>query len=129
MHYKIGYQDRVTVPMTKSSDSTIYTSVISGIGTDSTLVDYFVTADDDLGLSSHNPSDTVNGNYFYQVLDEPLTIRDVQYSPFGSGYSSYNGYYVTLSGIVTADTSDIPGFGSGTPMRIYMQEEMVLGVE
>ena len=124
LHYKIGDADRVTVPMTKSlSDTTIYTFVINGISTDSTLVDYFVTADDNLGLSSHNPSDTVKGNYFYQVLNENLTIRDVQYSPLGSGYSSYNGYYVTLSGIVTADTSDIPGFGSGTPMRIYMQDK------
>ena len=52
----------------------------------------------------------------------PLTIRDVQYSPLGSGFSSYNGYSVTLSGVVTADTSDIPGFGTGTPMRIYMQD-------
>ena len=56
--------------MSKSSDTTIYTAVISGISEDSTLVDYYVTADDDLGLSSHNPSDTVKGNYFYQVLDE-----------------------------------------------------------
>ena len=27
-----------------------------------------------------------------------------------------------LSGVVTADTSDIPGFGSGTPLRVYMQD-------
>jgi Secretion system C-terminal sorting domain len=123
LHYKIGNADRVNVPMTKSlSDTTIYTAVINGISTDSTIVDYFVTADDDIGLSSHNPSDTVSGNYFYQVLDSPLTIRDVQYSPLGSGFSSYNGYFVNLTGVVTADTSDIPGFGSGTPMRIYMQD-------
>jgi predicted extracellular nuclease len=69
----------------------------------------------------------VSGNYFYQVLDDgTLKIRDVQYSPLGSGYSSYNGYYVTLSGTVTADTSDIPGFypptGTATPLRVYMQD-------
>ena len=122
LHYKIGDQDRVTVPMTKSSDTTIYTAVINGISTDSTLVDYYFTADDNLGLSSHNPSDTVKGNYFYQVLDGTLTIRDVQYSPLGGGFSSFNGYYVTLTGVVTADTSDIPGFGSGTPLRVYMQD-------
>ncbi len=122
LHYKIGDQNRVAVQMTKSStDTTIYSTVINGISTDSTLVDYFITAENNLGLKNSNPGDTVKGNYFYQVLDEQLKIRDVQYSPLGSGYSSYNGYEVTLSGIVTADTSDIPGFGS-TPLRVYMQD-------
>ncbi len=124
LHYQIGNQDRVTVPMTKSSsDTTIYSAVINGIATDSTLVNYFITSNDNIGLTGYNPSDTIKGNYFYQVLNEPLTIRDVQYSPYGSGYSSYNGYYVTLTGIVTADTSDIPGFGTGTPLRVYMQDK------
>jgi hypothetical protein len=123
LHYRIGGQNRTVVDMNKTkSDTTIYYSVIPGISTDSTLVDYFITANDDSSLVGYAPSDTVRGNYFYQVLDSPLTIRDVQYSPFGSGYSSYNGYYVTLTGIVTADTSDIPGFGSSTPLRVYMQE-------
>ncbi len=124
LHYQIGNQQRVTVPMTKStSDTTIYSAVINSIPTDSTLVNYFITSNDNIGLTGYNPSDTVKGNYFYQVLNEPLTIRDVQYSPYGSGYSSYNGYYVTLTGIVTADSSDIPGFGTSTPMRIYMQDK------
>ncbi|MGA9295525.1 MAG: T9SS type A sorting domain-containing protein [Ignavibacteriaceae bacterium] len=123
LHYRIGDQDRVTVQMTKSAtDTTIFTSTINGISSDSTIVDYFITANDNLGLVNLNPSDTVKGNYFYQVLNDPLTIRDIQYSPLGSGYSSFNGYYVTLTGVVTADTSDIPGFGTSTPMRIYMQE-------
>jgi hypothetical protein len=123
MHYKIGDQDRIVVDMNKTqNDTTKYFAVIPGISTDSTLVDYFFTAEDDSNLVGYTPSDTVKGNYFYQVLDEPLTIRDVQYSPLGSGFSSYNGYYVTLTGVVTADTSDIPGFGSGTPLRVYMQQ-------
>lgn len=124
LHYRVGAQERVAIPMTRStSDTTMYSAVIPGISTDSTIVDYFITANDNLGLVGYSPSDTVKGNYFYQVLNEPLTIRDVQFSPFGSGYSGYNGYYVTLSGIVTADTSDIPGFGSSTPLRIYMQDK------
>ncbi len=124
LHYKIGNQARVTIPMTKSlNDTTLYTAVINGISTDSTLVDYFVTANDNLGLTGYTPSDTVKGNYFFQVLNEPLKIRDVQYSPFGSGYSSYNGYYVTISGIVTADTSDYAGlYSSNYPKRVYMQD-------
>ena len=123
LHYKIANQNRVTVPMTKTADTTIYSAVINGISTDSTIVDYYISASDNNNLVNTNPGDTVKGNYFYQVLDEPLTIRDIQYSPLGSGYSSYNGYYVTLTGIITADTSDIPGYGSSTPMRVYMQDK------
>ena len=96
LHYKVGEQNRVVIPMTKSADTTVYTAMINGISTDSTVVDYFITASDNLGLTNLNPSDTVKGNYFYQVLDGTLTVRDVQYSPFGSGFSSFNGYYVTL---------------------------------
>jgi len=124
LHYKVGSQDRVAITMTKSTnDTTIYSAVIPGINKDSTFVDYFITGKDNLDLTGYSPSDTLKGNYFYQVLNEPLTIHDAQFSPFGSGYSSYNGYSITLSGIVTADTSDIPGFGSSTPLRIYMQDK------
>jgi len=122
LHYKIGEQGRDSVQMVKSlSDTTIYTAVINGISTDSTVVDYYISAVNSIGLMNSYPADTTT-DYFYQVLDEPLNIRDVQYSPLGGGYSSYNGYEVTLSGVVTADTSDIPGFGSGTPTRVYMQD-------
>jgi hypothetical protein len=122
LHYKIGSSARVTVAMNKSlTDTTLYTATIPAVSGDSTMVNYFITAKDNIGLTGYTPSDTVKNNYFYQVLDEALTIRDVQYSPFGSGYSGYNGYFVTLTGVVTADTSDIPGFGS-TPLRVYMQD-------
>ncbi len=124
LHYRVGKAARVAVTMDRStSDTTLYTATIPAASTDSTMVDYFVTAKDNDGLTGYTPSDTVNGNYFYQVLDGTLKIRDVQYSPFGSGYSGYNGYYVTLSGIVTADTSDYPGkYSSNYPTRVYMQD-------
>jgi len=35
-----------------------------------------------------------------------LKIQAVQYSPFGSGFSANNNYKVSVTGIVTADTSD-----------------------
>ena len=124
VHYRIGNADRVISDMTQTlNDPTIYYAVIPGISKDSTVVDYFFTAVDDSNLTSFTPTDTVKGNYFYQVLDEPLTIRDVQYSPFGSGYSAYNGYEVTVRGIVTADTSDIDGNETGTASSpaVYIQ--------
>ncbi len=81
------------------------------------------------------PSDTARSRYFYLVLDRPLTIQDVQYSPFGGGYSAYNNYEVTVRGIVTADTSDIPvgpqviiqnGTGPWSGIRINGTETLLL---
>ncbi len=122
LNYKIGNTGRVKLPMTQSlADTTLFTATIPGVSTDSTMVNFYISAKDNDGLTGYTPSDTVKSNYFYQVLNETLTIRDVQYSPYGSGFSGYNGYYVTLSGVVTADTSDIPGFGT-TSLRVYMQD-------
>ena len=55
------------------------------------------------------------------VLNRPVTINDVQYSPFGGGYSGYTNYAVTIRGIITADSSDIKGYGSSSFARNYMQ--------
>ena len=65
---------------------------------------------------------------FYLVLNRPVGIRDVQYSPFGGGYSGYTNYDVTLHGIVTSDTSDIKGYGSTSSLRSYIQDEPDHGV-
>ena len=125
IHYRIENEDRVISDMTQSSgDPTIYYAIIPGISKDSTLVDYYFTAIDDSSLDSYTPTDTTNGNYFYEVTNGPLSIHDVQFSPFGSGYSSYNNYEVTVHGIVTADTSDINGNETGTASSpaVYIQD-------
>ena len=123
LNYKIGSENRVVVAMDRSlTDTTLYTATIPGVSEDSTMVNYYISAKDNDGLTGYTPSDTVKSNYFYQVLNETLKIRDVQFSPYGSGFSGYNGYHVTLSGVVTADTSDYPGRLSGTTLRVYMQD-------
>ena len=123
LNYQIGNAGRVFLAMTKSvADTTLYTATIPAVSTDSAMVNFYISATDNDSLIGYSPSDTVSSNYFYQVLDGTLKIRDVQYSPYGGGYSGYNGYYVTLTGVVTADSSDLPGFGSSTPLRIYMQD-------
>jgi hypothetical protein len=124
LHYQIDAGNKVVVPMQKSlTDTTLYTATIPGVSTDSSMVDYYISSLGSNTLVGYTPSDTVKGNYFYQVLNENLTIRDVQYSPFGSGFSGYNGYHVTISGIVTADTSDYPGrYSANYPERVYVQE-------
>ena len=109
-----------SVTMTRGiSDTLTYKGTIPGF-LDSSLVDFYIRAKDNQGNVSTNPAIISTGRYFYLVLNRSLKIQDVQYSPFGSGFSAYNNYRVQLTGIVTADTSDIPGLGS-TPLRVYMQ--------
>ncbi len=106
LYWRKNYTTNVEVVMTSVNDST-YQAIIPS-QPDSCVVDYFLTASDNQGNTATTPSDTARNRYFYLVLDRPLTIQDVQYSPFGSGFSAYNNYEVTVSGIVTSDTSDIP---------------------
>jgi hypothetical protein len=68
-------------------------------------------------------TDTTKGFYFYKVTDGNLTIHDAQYTPYLNGRSPYVGAVTTISGIVTADTSDLPLSAKstgGTPVW-YMQ--------
>lgn len=86
-----------------------------------TSVRYFVKAYD-VGSSSNilaNSSSTVandtsQGFFFYTVLDRPLTIRDVQYTPYPNGRSGFLGGVTRVSGIVTADTTDVVLTPTGT---------------
>jgi hypothetical protein len=102
-------------------DTTTYSVTVPGIASDSAFVDFYVRASDSNNLSSTNPQNTATSRFSYFVLNRPLTIQDVRYSPFGSGYSSYNGYTVKISGVVISDTSDIPGNHASNPARVYIQ--------
>lgn len=100
----------------------LWSATIPAVGLDSALVDFYIWAKDNDGMIATNPIDTLKNKYFYLVLNRPLTIYDVQYSPFGSGFSAYNNYRVTISGVVTADTSDLQGDGNLISRRVYMQD-------
>ncbi|MGE5500035.1 MAG: T9SS type A sorting domain-containing protein [Syntrophothermus sp.] len=123
LYYRVNGGSYASAAMTVTSDPVIYKATIPGVK-DSALVDFFIQAKDNAAQITLNPADTSKNNYFYMVLNRPLTIRDVQYSPFGSGYSAYNNYRVTVSGTVVADTTDLPGDGgaSGEIPRVYMQD-------
>jgi len=79
-----------------------------------TLVRYFVQAEDSTSgvttnassASGPSGSDTSSGFFFYTTLDRPLTVQDLQYTPFNNGRSGFIGAVVTISGIVTSDTTD-----------------------
>jgi hypothetical protein len=80
-----------------------------------TEVHYFFKATDTLGSSTIMASsaigpagsDTSKGFFMYKVLNRPLTIQDIQYTPFVNGRTPYLGAVVSLTGVVTADTSDL----------------------
>jgi hypothetical protein len=120
--YSVNQGARNSVQMTFSALDSLYKGTIPGIASDSALVDFYIWAKDNQDLVSITPVDTIKQKYFYLVLNRPLTIKDAQYSPFGGGYSAYNGYRISLTGVVTSDSSDVKGFGSSSPLKIYMQD-------
>ena len=120
--YSVNQSARNSVQMTFSALDSLYKGTIPGIASDSALVDFYIWAKDNQDLVSVTPVDTIKQKYFYLVLNRPLTIKDAQYSPFGGGYSAYNGYRISLTGVVTSDSSDVKGFGSSSPLKIYMQD-------
>ena len=122
VYYSVDQGTRDSLQMTFSASDSLYKATIPGVSADSAVVDFYIWAKDNQDLISITPIDTAKQNYFYIVLNRPLNIRDAQYSPFGGGYSAFNNYRITLTGVVTSDSSDIHGYGSTSPMKIYMQD-------
>ena len=102
------------------SDTTKYTGTIPAIASDSSLVDFFIWAQDNENRIATMPADTSSPVNFFLVLNRNVTIQDVQYNPFGTDISGYNGYRVDLTGTISADTTDFPG-GQVMALRVYMQ--------
>ena len=110
------------VPMTYNPlDSTAVAQIPNQAA--GTFVRYYIETKDSAGFTvrlansattSGWGSDTSRGFFFYTVLDRPLTIRDVQYTPYSNGRSPYIGATTSVRGIVTADTAHI-GISSLTP--------------
>ena len=98
----------------------IYSCTVPGQAAES-LIAYYLEAKDNNNAVSTNPTNTTTGLYFYHVLNRALTIKDIQYSPFGSGYSGYNGYNVTVSGVITCDTTDLVD-GTFSSAQVYLQD-------
>jgi hypothetical protein len=117
LYYRIDGGNYMPVNMTFSSGNN-YSGTIPGVNSDSALVDYYIWSKDNDGNVSTMPAAISNVQYFYLVLNRNITIQDVQFNPFGTDVSGYNGYRVPLTGVVTADTNDCtPAFA----LRIYIQ--------
>lgn len=102
-----------------------------------TFIKYFCTATDLNGNTSivanaaggSAPVDTTQGYFFYTVLDRPLTIYDVQYTPFKNGTSGLIGAVVSIAGVVTADSSDLNINAPGTsPWYIQSGNDLWNGI-
>lgn len=120
LNYSINNANFVAVDMTLTNlADSIWSATIPSVS-DSSLIKYYISAVDSNNFSSTSPSN-IERSYFYLALDRELKIQDVQYSPFGSGYSGYNGYEVTVSGQVSADTTDIQGDGANIGPQVYIQ--------
>ncbi|MBA4311114.1 MAG: hypothetical protein C0417_00640 [Chlorobiaceae bacterium] len=131
LKYSIDNAAFVSAAMTYKSLDTTYNATIPQLP-ENTFVRYFIEAVDDetppqtttyassaFGGAS---SDTSKGFFFYNVLNRPLTIQDIQYTPFTNGRTPYLGAVISLSGVVTADTAHLqitaPSGGTST---WYMQ--------
>jgi hypothetical protein len=125
LFYKFNYGPFVAMQMTPPAGDSTWRAVIPP-APDSTFVRYFIKAYDHAGkttplasYSSNVGSDTASGFFFYESMNRPLTLKDIQYTPFPNAYSPYAadtvtaGALVTVSGTITADTSDI--YLSGNP--------------
>jgi hypothetical protein len=117
LYYRVDGGNYTPVNMTLNTGNN-YTGAIPGINSDSALVDYYIWSKDNDGNVSTMPAAISNVQYFYLVLNRNVSIQDVQYNPFGTDVSGYNGYRVPLTGVVTADTSDCT---TTFTLRIYMQ--------
>lgn len=69
------------------------------------FVNYYVTATDNISQSTTAPADLSVQNYCYVVKDGPLSIYDIQYTPWELANSPFEGYNVAVTGIATVDTS------------------------
>jgi hypothetical protein len=119
LFYRFSSTPFVSLKMTPPTTDSTWSGDIPA-APDSTFVRYFMRAYDHAGkitplvsFSSSSSTDTAQGFFCYESMNRALTIRDIQYTPFLNGYSPYAadtvtaGALVTVSGVITADTSDI----------------------
>jgi hypothetical protein len=114
LRYSINNAVFTTVAMTLNlADTTYRASIPQQVA--NTNVRYFINVIDSVGntvklassATDGTQADTLRGFFFYNVLNRPLTIQDIQTTPYSNGRTPYLGATVTLRGIVTADTANI----------------------
>lgn len=110
LHYSVDEGAFQEVAM-NTADS-VYTATIPAQA-DGATVRYFYSTGNSCGATSVTPGDTTRSNgqmFLYTVRDNGLTISDLQ-DPLGYAVdiSPYNGYEVTVRGVVMTDSTDEGG--------------------
>lgn len=110
VHYTVDGSTYNTVTMSTEDDS-VFTGVISlsNVTSNDNSVYYYITATDDGAdqsepKTSQYPYDNEHDQLGFVVTDQ-LGVVDLQYTPWPSGNTRYEGCEVTVSGVVTADTA------------------------
>ena len=110
VHYTVDGSTYNTVTMSSEDDS-VFTGVIplSNVTSNDNSVYYYITATDDgtdqsEPKTSQYPYDNEHDQLGFVVTDQ-LGVVDLQYTPWPSGNTRYEGCEVTVSGVVTADTA------------------------
>ena len=110
VHYTVDGSTYDTVTMSTEDDS-VFTGVISlsNVTSNDNSVYYYITATDDGAdqsepKTSQYPYDNEHDQLGFVVTDQ-LGVVDLQYTPWPSGNTRYEGCEVTVSGVVTADTA------------------------
>ncbi|MCZ2131953.1 MAG: T9SS type A sorting domain-containing protein [Bacteroidetes bacterium] len=118
-YYTVDGGARQSIAATKINDTT-YAAAIPPQAANS-LIRWKISATDAADFKVSVPS--VDTSYFfYRVLDRTAVIADVREQFTRNGNSVYQGYWVTLEGIVTASASDIVKTGTLSQPRVYIQD-------
>ncbi len=123
LKYSVDGAPFVDVAMTAAGADT-FTAAIPKQA-DGSFVRYFIYAEDDAGDFTTMPGDTSYSMFFYVVRDGNPSVKDIQYTwGYEDDASGYVGYQVTVTGIVTTDTSHFSRF-----FYIQQMEEPWYGIQ
>lgn len=110
VYYSVDGAAFQTTAMT-TTDDFVYTGTIPAQA-EGSWVEYFIKVEDTEAQFTLMPADTSIRKYGYVVKDGVMSIADVQYSPWEIADSPFNGYEVSVSGIVTGDTAMLGNYGA-----------------
>ncbi|UCF62973.1 MAG: T9SS type A sorting domain-containing protein [bacterium] len=113
--YSVNWGPFNTVTMSMTTVDTFVATIPSQAN--NAYVRYFIKATDNVGETSQLPGDTSRYIFSYVIRDQGLDIKDVQYTwGYPDDSSPFEGYEVTLQGVVMTDPADWTG-------NYYIQEK------